>query len=102
MGKRLRLIDLIEAGIITPPFKVYCCFKKHEFVAEIDQDGFLMLEGKRYTSLSVAAGVVRAKISGKPKDGLPYRRANGWTFWSYLDKKGQLQKMDNLREEFLG
>ncbi len=100
MNKRVTLEDLIEAGIIKPPFSIHVGFKGRDFSAEIDKDGFVLLEGKRHTSLSVAGGTVRAKVSGKPKDGLPYRRVNGWTFWRYTDDDGDSQKMDKLRKQY--
>lgn len=34
----------------------------------------LLIKGKKFSS----------EIN---KDGLPYRRANGYTFWHYIDKK---------------
>jgi hypothetical protein len=99
-GKRIKLVDLIEAGIIKPLFPIYVTFKGQDFTAIIDKDGFILIEGKRHTSLSVAGGVVRAQVSGKPSDGLPYRRANGWTFWKFKDKDGQSKQMDELRKRY--
>jgi len=96
-GKRIKLVDLIEAGIIKPLFSIHVTFKGKDFTAEIDKDGFILMDGKRHTSLSVAGGIVRAKVSGKPADGLPYRRANGWTFWKFVDEDGQVKKIDILR-----
>ena len=98
MAKRIKLTHLIEKGIIHPPFDIFACFKGHNFAAQIDADGFILLEGKRYTSLSLAAGVIRAKISGKPKDGLSYRRANGWTFWKYKTCDNDILSINALRK----
>ena len=100
MTKRVTLEDLINANIIKAQFSVHVNFKGYSFSAEIDKDGFVLLEGKRYTSLSMAGGIVRAKISGKPKDGLPYHRVNGWTFWHYTDDSGKSKKVDELRKQF--
>ncbi|MCO7727384.1 hypothetical protein CN884_19320 [Ochrobactrum sp. 30A/1000/2015] len=100
MSKRTNLRDLINAGIIDLPFHIHVCFKGNNFSAEIDKDGFVILEGRRYTSLSVAGGIVRAMISGKPADGMAYRRVNGWSFWEFRDTKGQYQKMYVLRERY--
>lgn len=99
--KRIKLVDLIDEGFIKPPFSIHVNFKGKNFAATIDKDGFVLLNDKRYTSLSVAGGVVRASLSGKPKDGLPYRRVNGWTFWRYKDPSGQPQKLDEIRKLFI-
>lgn len=98
--KRIKLADLIEARIITPPFPIHVNFKGKDFTAEIDPDGFVLMDGKRHTSLSIAGGIVRATVSGKPDDGLPYRRVNGWTFWRYTDAKGQAKPVDELRKKY--
>lgn len=100
MGKRVSLEDLIEAKIIKPPFPIWVKYKGQKFDAEIDQHGFVQMEGKPYTSLSLAGGIVRAKISGKPSDGLAYRRVNGWTFWSYTNCKGSNLKLNCLRNAY--
>lgn len=98
MMKRLKLIDLIDSGVIETPLKIHGNFKGKHFNAEIDKDGFVLLNGKRYTSLSLAAGAVRAEISGKPADGMPYRRANGWTFWKMKTPEG-MRALDHLRQD---
>lgn len=98
MTKRVTLENLLNAKIIKAPFSIHARFKGQDFFAQIDKDGFVLLEGKRHTSLSVAGGIVRAKISGKPEDGLAYRRVNGWTFWRYIDDNGISKKMDYLRK----
>ena len=100
MSKRVALEDLIEAEVIKPHFPIHVNFRGQDFSAEIDKDGFVLLEGRRRTSLSVAGGIVRAIVSGKPDNGLPYRRVNGWTFWRYTDDKGKIRKMDELRKRY--
>jgi len=99
MPRKITLEHLIDNNIIEVPFKIFATFKGKNFSAEIDKDGFIIYDGKRYTSLSIAAGIIRAQLSGKPKDGLPYRRANGWTFWHYIDKNGNKRKVDDLRKQ---
>lgn len=100
MTKRVTLEHLLKAKIIKAPFSIHVRFKGQDFSAQIDGDGFVLLEGKRHTSLSIAGGIVRAKISGKPEDGLAYRRVNGWTFWHYIDDNGISKKMDHLRKMY--
>ena len=95
--QRVKLSHLIEAGVFKPPLTIYASFKGHNFSAVIEPDGFVLMDGRRFTSLSLAAGHIRAMITGPASDGLPYRRANGWSFWHYKDKKGELQSMAQLR-----
>lgn len=99
MKKRISLTDLIEKNIIKPNHKIYSKFKGNEFIAKIDKEGFVILDGKRYTSLSIAAGNIKSKINGKPKDGRPYIRVNGWSFWKYKNGS-KIEPMDNLRQTF--
>lgn len=99
-NKRIKLSDLIEAGFIKPPFPIFVRYKGVGFKAKIDQDGFVFLNGKRYTSLSISGGIVRATVSGKPADGLPYRRVNGWTFWKCKDSSGQIKPLNELRKRY--
>jgi len=98
--KRIKLADLIEAGIIEAPFPIHVNFKSRYFSAEIDSEGFVLMDGKHHSSLSIAGGIVRATVSGKPKDGLPYRRVNGWMFWRYTDADGQTRQIDALRKKY--
>lgn len=98
--KRIKLAALIETGIIKPNFPIHVNFRGKGFRAEIDSDGFVLMNGKRHTSLSIAGGIVRATVSGKPDDGLPYRRVNGWTFWRYIDEDGQTKLVDDLRKKY--
>lgn len=95
--KRVKLVDLIEAGIISSPFSIHARFKGELFNATVDKDGFIIFSGKRYTSLSIAGGIVRASISGKPADGLDYRRVNGWSFWKFFDATKTERPIDDLR-----
>ena len=46
MGKRIELEDLIEAGVIKPKSPIHAKFKGQSFFAEIDGDGFVLLEGR--------------------------------------------------------
>lgn len=101
MSRRIKLSDLIEAGIIKPPFSIHVRFKGKDFSAKIDKDGFVLLAGKRHTSLSIAGGIIRAAVSGKPAGGVPYRHVNGWTFWKFKDADGEKKPVDTLRERYI-
>lgn len=94
--------NLIEAGIIHAPFNIEVKFKKQEFSASIQADGSILFQGKKYDSLSVAAGMARNIANGPPPDGRKYWQTNGWSFWKYRDPTtGKLQAVDVLRQEYL-
>jgi hypothetical protein len=61
MSKRVSLENLIEANLINPPFPIWVKYKGQRFDAEIDQHGFVQMDGKPYTSLSLAGGTVRSQ-----------------------------------------
>ena len=48
----------------------------------------VLLEGKKYTSVSTAANVAKKKISGKD------RSTNGWNFWKYKDGEEEKSIID--------
>ncbi len=100
--KRITLSMLIEAGVINPPMKIYAAFRNKNFEGTIDKDGFVIVKNfRRYTSLSIAGGYVRASVSGSPKGQLDYRPTNGWTFWKYRNRSGMLVKIETLRDMWL-
>jgi len=101
MSRRITLFSLIEKSVICPPTKIFAQYKKQNYEGTIDSDGFVLVNGKRYTSLSVAAGAIKASVIGLPSDGLRYRRANGWTFWKIIDAEGNMSPINDYRRELL-
>lgn len=93
------LLDLITAGIITPPMAVETTFKKQRVKATIENNGDITFNGVIYHSLSLAAGYARNSVSGLPKDGRHMWQTNGWTFWKFKDTDGQWKVMDVLRNQ---
>jgi predicted type IV restriction endonuclease len=94
--------DLIDANIINTPFAIEVKFKKQDFSASIQTDGSILFQGKRYESLSVAAGMARNIASGPPPGGRKHWQTNGWTFWKYRDfATGKPQNIDVLRQQYL-
>lgn len=98
----LTLAHLIEAGLMTPPFRLEVVFKGQHLTAVVQADGTVVFDGKTYTSLSVSAGMARNSVSGPPQDGRAYYQTNGWTFWKYRDAAtGKLEPIDVLRQHYL-
>ncbi len=96
------LKDLLEAGLISPPFEIEATWRKQRFTAVVEKDGSVTFQGRAYRSLSVSGGMARNIASGPPKDGRPYYQTNGWTFWKYRDSRtGKLEVVDVLRQRYL-
>lgn len=96
------LKDLIDAGLISPPFELEAKWRKQRFAATVEKDGTVTFQGKQYSSLSVSGGMARNIASGPPKDGRPYYQTNGWTFWKCHDKNtGKPEIIDLLRQRYL-
>lgn len=94
------VLDLIQAGLLRPPVSLECHYKGRDLHAEIQPDGSVLFEGKKYHSLSTAAGMARATIIGH-KPGRNFPQTNGWTFWKCRGSSGSLVEVDSARQEFL-
>jgi hypothetical protein len=100
-GAGVGLRDLIDAGIVTPPFRLQVNYKGHELAAEVRSDATVVFDGKTYPSLSAAGGVAKAKVVGAGR-GKKAPATNGWDFWKFFDPKmGHLREMADLRSRFL-
>ena len=90
--------DLIKAGVIKTPFHLEADYKGKKFTATVQADGSVLFDGKKYSSLSTAAGMARATVR-KPPPGRTYPQTNGWTFWKFR-KPGneELVAIDVLRK----
>lgn len=95
------LTDLIDAGMLRPPVKLETQYKGGRLQATVEQDGTVVFDGKRYSSLSTAGGMARKSVIGAPP-GRPYPQTNGWTFWKYLDpSSAKILELDSLRQKYL-
>ena len=95
------LMDLIQAGLVQPPFEVERDYKGIHLTAVIRQDGRIDWGGQVFDSLSTAGGMARKSVIGSPDDG-PCPPTSGWQFWRYRDaESGELRKIDSIRRKFL-
>ncbi|MFX0201970.1 MAG: hypothetical protein ACFFCW_38150, partial [Candidatus Hodarchaeota archaeon] len=100
-GLDVKVSDLIQAGLITPPMELERKYKGVYLKAAIHQDGSLVFDGEHYSSLSTAGGIARKSVIGAPP-GREYPQTNGWTFWKYQDTEtGKLEEVDLLRQRYL-
>jgi hypothetical protein len=91
--------ELITVGLITPPLELEKTYLKQLLRARLEADGRVTYAGETYSSLSIAGGVARASIVGTPS-GRKYLQTNGWIFWQFRDKDGQLKRVDVLRQRY--
>ena len=94
---RVQVMDLIRAGLISPPLELGREYKGVHLMATIQGDGSVIFDGEPYNSLSTAGGMARKSVIGAPP-GRPYPQTNGWTFWKYRDTEtGKLEEVNHLR-----
>ena len=97
----VKVVDLIQVGIITPPFKVEKTYKGVFLSAIIEKGGRVIFKEKIYNSLSVAGGMARNDVIGPPLNR-PHHPTNGWLFWKYHESQtGKLEPFDFLRKRYL-
>jgi len=95
------LKELIRDGLVIPPATLQKTYKGRRFTATVESDGRIAFNGRAYNSLSLAAAAARAEVIGVPP-GRKYPQTNGWTFWHFVDKDGQLRPMSALRVRYVG
>lgn len=97
----IQVSDLIQAGLIEPPFELETEYKGRRLSATVQTDGKVLVEGEIYDSLSTAAGMARKTVIGAPP-GREYPQTNGWSFWKYRNAiTGNLEEIDLLRQRYL-
>jgi Restriction Enzyme Adenine Methylase Associated len=100
---RVRMRDLIAAGVINPPVEIEVTFKGQRLTATIDDDGLIHFDGETYSSPSHAAGIARNKVNGPPSDGRAHWQTNGWTFWRFREPTtGSLEPIARWLEQLKG
>jgi hypothetical protein len=90
----VELADIISAGMVRPPLKLFRKYKGRIVEATLLPDGTVEHQQKRYPSCSKAAEVAREAILGRPV------HPNGWDFWQY-DDHGTKRTLADLRQTFL-
>ena len=93
LGVSLR--DVIQAGLLVPPLKLFRHYKGHDLEAELNPDGTVSFQGTSYKTCSHAADLARSTVTGRRMN------TNGWTFWQYRDQNGKLLELAVPRQELL-
>ena len=90
----ISLLDVIQAGLLAPPLKLFRHYKGHDLEAELNPDGTVSFQGTICKTCSRAAESARGTVTGRRMN------TNGWTFWQYRDQNGILVELAVPRQEF--
>ncbi len=89
------LQDIIEAGLLSPPLRLFKQYKGKLLEAKLLPQGKVEFQGQTFNTSSSAAEVARGTVIG----GKPH--TNGWSFWQYLDTAGNTATLADAREKLL-
>jgi serine/threonine protein kinase len=89
------LQDLIAAGQLSPPLRLFSQYKGKLLEAKLLTSGKIEFAGQIFNTSSAAGEVARASVTGKKMN------TNGWTFWQYLDAAGNAATLADAREKLL-
>jgi len=89
------LTDLIAAGILTTPLKLFRKYKERAIEADLLPSGKIVFQGVAYDSCSQAGEVARASVTGRTMN------TNGWVFWQYRDRTGKRLRLADARQRFI-
>jgi predicted type IV restriction endonuclease len=90
-----KLADIIAAGLLTPPVRLFRKYKGKVMEATLLPDGSVEFEGTRYNTCSMAADTARSTITGRKMN------TNGWVFWQYADSNGKTFELIEARGRYL-
>jgi hypothetical protein len=98
----LRLIDLIEAGLLPSAAKIYGQHGDILIEGIVQSDGSIRCGDTISSSLSVAAGQAITSKSGRTSPGRNYMSVNGWLFWHIKGRDGATKTLADLRQQMAG
>jgi predicted type IV restriction endonuclease len=87
--------DLIGAGLLKPPVRLFRKYKGHMLEATLESDGSVTFGGTAYKTCSTAAEVARSTVTGRKMN------TNGWSFWQFEDGAGKKHELDTVRKAYL-
>jgi Restriction Enzyme Adenine Methylase Associated len=88
------LSDLIAAGLLAAPMRLFRKYKGQTIEAKLLPDGKVEFGGKQYDSCSTAAEIARGTVTGRRM------HTNGWIFWQWTDKDGNKRTLFDARKRF--
>jgi hypothetical protein len=93
VGSGVTLANLIAAGYLSAPVKLFRRYKGTLLEATLLLDGAVEYQGQRYPTSSAAAEAARKVITGKRLN------TNGWTFWQYESADGKTLTLADARKQ---
>jgi hypothetical protein len=91
----VKLADLIAAGMLSPPLRLYRRYKGRLLEARLSADGKVEFGGQLYPTCSTAAEYARSTVTGRRMS------TNGWSFWQFDAGAGKPKTLEETRAEFL-
>ena len=88
--KKIKIEDLINAGIIKPSIVIYNTYKGMKFEARILENGEIKV-GNNKTTIFKSPSTAASYITGN--------NINGWVWWKCRDEKGREIPLDAFREK---
>ena len=85
--KKAKGVERPLKGLLRDWQRIYAKYKGKEYKAKVLPSGSIKLNGKLYDSPSAAAKAIIERGA-----------VNGWNFWKYKDKAGNLIRIKNLRK----
>ena len=89
-NKLVKMKQLFDADLIKEGDTWYFKNNKKNIEGIITSDGQLKVGGKTYTSHHKAG-----------KEAMNWPSCNGWNHWQYRDEQGELQLIDDFRQEYV-
>jgi hypothetical protein len=96
----VRIVDLIEAGLLPRTAKLHGYYGPHRIAATLKDDGTFTCGSTVSSSPSVAAGRAITTKFGQRSPGRSYYSVNGWLFWKVTGRDGKTRTLADLRKEF--
>jgi hypothetical protein len=89
------LEQVIQAGLLPTPLKLFRKYKGKVMQAVLNADGSVEFGGQRFSSCSSAAEYARSTVTGRKMN------TNGWSFWQYTDGDNRRRELLHARSQFL-
>jgi hypothetical protein len=89
------LPDLIAAGMLSPPMRLFRRYKGRVLDATLRTDGQVEYGGRVYQTCSTAAENARATVTGRRMN------TNGWVFWQFDAGTGKTRTLEAVRADYL-
>jgi hypothetical protein len=89
------LAEIIGAGFLKPPLKLFRKYKGTRLNATLKTDGTVEFQGTAYPSCSTAAEFARGTITGRRMN------TNGWDFWQFADSSGKTHTLADTRNAYI-